>query len=101
MCINAGTYLACVQLGDDHARAAPPALQHTLAQDLMQGAAQGLRTLMLATRVLGAKQWEAWNRLYQAAASSLDAREKKIAQVRYMTQRCLALAFVRKLPPCL
>ncbi len=66
----------------------------------MQGAAQGLRTLMLATRVLGAQQWEAWNRLYQAAASSLDARDKKIAQVRRMAHECTALAFVRKLPLC-
>ena len=48
---------------------------------------------MLATRVLGAQQWEAWNKLYQGAASSLDAREKKIAQVRRMAHDCRALAF--------
>lgn len=57
----------------------------------MLGAAQGLRTLMLATRVLGAQQWEAWNKVYQAAASSLDAREKKIAQVRCMAHGRLVL----------
>lgn len=54
---------------------------------------------MLATRVLGAQQWEAWNRLYQQAASSLDAREKKIAQVRCMAHERAALAFMSKQPP--
>lgn len=67
-------------------------LQHTLAQAPMRGGAQGLRTLMLATRVLGTQQWEAWNKLYQAAASSLDARETKIAQVHHTAQgRLVAL----------
>ena len=65
---------------------------HRLPWSMTHGAAQGLRTLMLATRVLGAQQWQAWNRLYQAAASSLDAREKKIAQVSQVAQGCLVLA---------
>ena len=66
---------------------------------MMQGAAQGLRTLMLATRVLDTQQWEAWNKHYQAAASSMVAREKKIAQVHQITQGCLLLAFLEELPP--
>ena len=42
---------------------------------------QGLRTLLLATRILDAQAWAAWNARYQAAATSLDAREQRIAQV--------------------
>jgi len=44
--------------------------------------AQGLRTLLLATRVLGADEWAAWNARYQAAAGSLEKREQRIAQAR-------------------
>jgi hypothetical protein len=36
---------------------------------------EGLRTLVLAQRVLTEEQWAAWNKVYQAAATALSDRE--------------------------
>ena len=40
---------------------------------------QGLRTLVLASRILGNEEWASWNRGYQEAAASLEGREARIA----------------------
>mmetsp|Transcript_7573 Transcript_7573/g.22355 ORF Transcript_7573/g.22355 Transcript_7573/m.22355 type:complete len:1298 (+) Transcript_7573:304-4197(+) len=40
---------------------------------------KGLRTLVIATKVLEAGEWEAWHLKYEQAASSLDDREARIA----------------------
>ncbi len=42
---------------------------------------QGLRTLVLATRVLDEQMYQEWNRNYENAASSLEDREARIAAV--------------------
>ena len=42
---------------------------------------QGLRTLVLATRVLDEQMYQEWNRSYEHAASSLEDREARIAAV--------------------
>jgi hypothetical protein len=65
--------------------------------------AQGLRTLLLATRILGADEWAAWNARYQAAAGSLDAREQRIAQARHRPVHALSSSpsSPRVLRPCL
>ena len=42
---------------------------------------QGLRTLVLATRVLDEQMYQEWNRNYEHAASSLEDREARIAAV--------------------
>lgn len=40
---------------------------------------QGLRTLVLASRILGNEEWARWNKGYQEAAASLEGREARIA----------------------
>ena len=42
---------------------------------------QGLRTLVLATRVLDEQMYQEWSRNYENAASSLEDREARIAAV--------------------
>ena len=42
---------------------------------------QGLRTLVLATRVLEEQMYQEWNHNYEHAASSLEDREARIAAV--------------------
>ena len=42
---------------------------------------QGLRTLVLTTRVLDEQMYQEWNRSYEHAASSLEDREARIAAV--------------------
>ncbi|KAK9836118.1 hypothetical protein WJX81_002623 [Elliptochloris bilobata] len=63
----------------------------TTQRHLHDFSVQGLRTLMLATRVLDAQQWAAWDKRYQAAASSLDAREERIAQAAEEIEKDLEL----------
>jgi hypothetical protein len=46
--------------------------------------AQGLRTLVLATRVLGEAEYAAWAEEHAAAAGSLDDREQRVAAVRVL-----------------
>lgn len=41
---------------------------------------EGLRTLVLAQRVLTEEQWAAWNKVYQAAATALSDRESALEQ---------------------
>lgn len=57
-------------------------------------ASQGLRTLVLATRVLTEAEWAAWNEGYQAAAASLDGREARIAAEASKVERHLQLVGV-------
>jgi hypothetical protein len=45
------------------------------------GRAKGLRTLVLASRVVSQEEWTAWNGRYQSAAASLEGREAAIAEV--------------------
>ncbi len=40
---------------------------------------QGLRTLVLASRILDNEEWAHWNKGYQGAAASLEGREARIA----------------------
>ncbi len=56
--------------------------------------AQGLRTLVLGSRVLPEREWAAWNAAYQAAASSLGGREARIAEVAERVERELTLVGV-------
>jgi magnesium-transporting ATPase (P-type) len=44
-------------------------------------AQQGLRTLCVATKVLTHREWAAWDKEYQHAASSLDDRDAATAEV--------------------
>ena len=44
-------------------------------------ARRGLRTLVVATRVLEADEWAAWDARYSAAASLLEGREEALAEV--------------------
>jgi hypothetical protein len=56
--------------------------------------AQGLRTLVLGSRVLAEAEWAAWNKGYQAAASALDDREGKSAAMAEKIERELTLVGV-------
>ena len=42
---------------------------------------QGLRTLLICTRILTEQEWVAFNEQYQAAAASIDDRDQRIAAV--------------------
>lgn len=42
------------------------------------GAAQGLRTLVVATKALGDGEWAQWDERYQEAASDLDRRDQLV-----------------------
>ena len=55
---------------------------------------QGLRTLVLATRVLDEQQYQEWNRNYEVAASTLEDREARIAAVSEKIERDLELVGV-------
>ena len=55
---------------------------------------QGLRTLVLGTRILGEDEYQEWNRKYDAAASSLDDREALIAAESAKIERDLELVGV-------
>jgi magnesium-transporting ATPase (P-type) len=55
---------------------------------------QGLRTLVLGSRVVGEAEWAAWNTRYQAAAASLEGREEAIAAVAAEVERGLELVGV-------
>jgi len=55
---------------------------------------QGLRTLVLATRILDEQQYQEWNRNYELAASSLEDREARIAAVSEKIERDLELVGV-------
>ena len=49
--------------------------------------AQGLRTLVLASRVLPEDEYAAWALNYREAAGSLDDREARIAAVRSLISK--------------
>lgn len=49
---------------------------------------------MLASRVVGAAEWETWNRRYQKAAASLEGREAAIADVAAQLEHGLDLVGV-------
>ncbi len=55
---------------------------------------QGLRTLVLATRIVDEQQYQEWNRNYELAASSLEDREARIAAVSEKIERDLELVGV-------
>ena len=55
---------------------------------------QGLRTLVLATRILGEAEWAVWNEGYQEAAASLEGREERIAAEAAKVERELQLVGV-------
>lgn len=42
---------------------------------------QGLRTLLICTRVMSEEEWVAFNNTYQAAAASIDDRDQRLAAV--------------------
>jgi len=42
---------------------------------------KGLRTLLICTRVVSEEEWAAFNRSFQAAASSIEDREHRLAVV--------------------
>ena len=42
---------------------------------------QGLRTLLICTRIMPEDEWFAFNAAYQAAAASIDDREQRLAAV--------------------
>lgn len=58
------------------------------------GACQGLRTLLLGTRILAEEEWAAWNEGYQSAAASLEGREARIAAEASKVERELQLVGV-------
>ena len=43
--------------------------------------AQGLRTLAIATRLLGEEEWAEWDGRYQAAAAQLEGRDEALADL--------------------
>ena len=55
---------------------------------------QGLRTLLLASRVIPEGEWAAWNATYQAAASSMSGREAALAAAAERVERDLELVGV-------
>ena len=55
---------------------------------------QGLRTLLLASRVIPAGEWAAWNDTYQAAAASMSGREAALAAAAERVERDLELVGV-------
>ena len=55
---------------------------------------QGLRTLVLATRILDEQQYQEWNGHYELAASSLADREARIAAEAEKIERGLELVGV-------
>lgn len=55
---------------------------------------QGLRTLVLATRILDEQQYQEWNGHYKLAASSLADREARIAAEAEKIERGLDLVGV-------
>ncbi len=55
---------------------------------------QGLRTLVLATRILDEQQYQEWNGHYDLAASSLENREARIAAEAEKIERDMELVGV-------
>ena len=55
---------------------------------------QGLRTLVLATKILDEQQYQEWNGHYDLAASSLENREARIAAEAEKIERDLELVGV-------
>ncbi|CAD7701700.1 unnamed protein product [Ostreobium quekettii] len=68
-----------------------PDLLEKTKEDLHDFSVQGLRTLLLGTRVLSKEEWEQWDKEYQEAASSLDDRDAKILRVADVIERDLEL----------
>lgn len=66
-------------------------LRSATAEHLEMFAREGLRTLCLAERTLSEKEYIAWNRKHEAAASAMDNRDAKMEAVADLIEQDLML----------
>ena len=48
---------------------------------------QGLRTLLICTRILSEEEWRAFDEEYQAAAASIEDRDQRLAAVAELIEK--------------
>ncbi|KAB8294775.1 hypothetical protein EYC80_006737 [Monilinia laxa] len=72
-------------------RGEQPELRRTTAEHLEMFAREGLRTLCIAQRELGEKEYQDWNREHELAAAAIQDREDKLEAVSDMIERDLTL----------
>lgn len=72
-------------------RGEQPELRRTTAEHLEMFAREGLRTLCIAQRELGEKEYQDWNREHELAAAAIQDREDKLEAVSDLIERDLML----------